>query len=32
MANTNRPWLASYPPGTPAEIDPNQYRSVAALL
>jgi long-chain acyl-CoA synthetase len=32
MANTNRPWLASYPPGTPAEIDPSQYRSVAALL
>ncbi|MBA8883201.1 long-chain-fatty-acid--CoA ligase [Dokdonella fugitiva] len=32
MANTNRPWLANYPPGTPAEIDPGQYRSVVALL
>ncbi|MGN6519186.1 MAG: long-chain-fatty-acid--CoA ligase [Dokdonella sp.] len=32
MANTNRPWLASYPAGTPAEIDPGQYRSVVALL
>ena len=32
MANTQRPWLASYPPGTPVEIDPEQYRSVVALL
>jgi len=32
MANAQRPWLASYPPGTPAEIDPDQYRSVVALL
>ena len=27
-----RPWLASYPAGVPAEIDPEQYRSVVALL
>ncbi len=27
-----RPWLASYPPGVPAEIDPDQYRSVPAIL
>jgi len=32
MANTQRPWLASYPAGTPVEIDPEQYRSVVALL
>jgi long-chain acyl-CoA synthetase len=32
MTNALRPWLASYPQGTPAEIDPSQYRSVAALL
>jgi len=25
-------WLKSYPPGVPAEIDPNQYRSLAHLL
>ncbi|MBN8727451.1 MAG: long-chain-fatty-acid--CoA ligase [Xanthomonadales bacterium] len=27
-----RPWLASYPEGVPAEIDPDQHPSVAALL
>ncbi|MGZ5200879.1 MAG: long-chain-fatty-acid--CoA ligase [Telluria sp.] len=25
-------WLKSYPPGVPAEIDPNQYRSLVHLL
>src|SRR5690348_14722172 len=25
-------WLNSYPPGVPAEIDPNQYRSLVHLL
>ncbi|KQV90525.1 long-chain fatty acid--CoA ligase [Massilia sp. Root351] len=25
-------WLQSYPPGVPAEIDPNQYRSLVHLL
>ncbi|MEO5622989.1 MAG: long-chain-fatty-acid--CoA ligase [Dokdonella sp.] len=32
MTIAQRPWLASYPEGVPAEIDPDQYRSVAALL
>jgi long-chain acyl-CoA synthetase len=32
MTSTDRPWLASYPQGIPAEIDPSRYRSVAALL
>ena len=32
MTLDERPWLASYPAGIPAEIDPGQYRSVAALL
>ncbi|MEO6690170.1 MAG: AMP-binding protein [Dokdonella sp.] len=32
MTTVQRPWLASYPAGVPAEIDPGQYRSVAALL
>ena len=27
-----RPWLANYPAGVPAEIDPEQYRSVPAIL
>jgi long-chain acyl-CoA synthetase len=27
-----RPWLASYPPAVPAEIDPSRYASVADLL
>ncbi|GAA0703938.1 AMP-binding protein [Dokdonella soli] len=32
MAIEERPWLANYPKGIPAQIDPGQYRSVAALL
>ena len=28
----NKTWLASYPPGVPAEIDTNRYRSITALL
>jgi long-chain acyl-CoA synthetase len=32
MTSNDRPWLASYPKGIPAEIDPNRYRSVTALL
>ena len=32
MTSNDRPWLASYPKGIPAEIDPSRYRSVAALL
>ncbi len=32
MTSDDRPWLASYPEGIPAEIDPSRYRSVAALL
>lgn len=27
-----RPWLKSYPPGVPAEIDPTEYRSLTELL
>ena len=27
-----RPWLANYPAGVPAEIDPGQYSSVPAVL
>ena len=30
--NPDRPWLQSYPQGVPAEIDPDQYRSVAAVF
>jgi len=29
---TDKPWLASYPPGVPAEIDPDRYASLAALF
>ena len=32
MNDSARPWLASYPPGVPAEIDLSQYRSIAQLL
>ena len=32
MNDIARPWLASYPPGVPAQIDVNQYRSIAQLL
>ncbi len=28
----HRPWLANYPAGVPAQIDPEQYRSVQAVL
>src|SRR4051812_13184730 len=29
---TNRPWLAAYPAGVPADIDGSQYRSLVQLL
>ncbi|MEJ7931560.1 long-chain-fatty-acid--CoA ligase [Ramlibacter sp. AN1015] len=29
---TDRPWLSAYPPGVPADIDPNQYASLVELL
>jgi long-chain acyl-CoA synthetase len=29
---TPRPWLASYPPGVPAEVDVNAFRSVVEML
>ncbi|MFM2287119.1 MAG: hypothetical protein RL684_262 [Pseudomonadota bacterium] len=32
MTTEQRPWLASYPNGVPAQIDPGQYRSITALL
>ena len=32
IATDAKPWLASYPPGVPAEIDPNRYRSLTELL
>jgi long-chain acyl-CoA synthetase len=28
----DRPWLAAYPPGVPAEIDPSQFASVREIL
>ena len=28
----DKPWLDAYPPGVPADIDPDQYASLAALL
>lgn len=28
----NRPWLGAYPPGVPADIDVNQYRSLVHLM
>jgi long-chain acyl-CoA synthetase len=28
----DRPWLAAYPPGVPADIDPAQYRSLVQLM
>ena len=28
----DRPWLKAYPPGVPADIDVNQYRSLVALM
>ena len=32
MSDLERPWLANYPPGVPAQIDTNQYRSIAEVL
>ena len=32
MSDIARPWLASYPPGVPAQIDLDQYRSIAQVL
>ena len=32
MSSTERPWLASYPEGIPAEIDADEYPSIPALL
>jgi long-chain acyl-CoA synthetase len=32
MSSTERPWLASYPTGIPAEIDPDEFRSIPAVL
>jgi long-chain acyl-CoA synthetase len=29
---SNRPWLAAYPQGVPADIDPNQYSSLVGLM
>lgn len=29
---TQRPWLAHYPEGVPADVQPDEYRSLAALL
>lgn len=28
----DRPWLAAYPQGVPADIDPSQYPSLVALM
>jgi long-chain acyl-CoA synthetase len=30
--STERPWLASYPPGVPAQINVDEYRSIAHVL
>jgi long-chain acyl-CoA synthetase len=32
MSSTERPWLANYPQGIPAEIDADEYASIPALL
>ncbi|GGK05574.1 long-chain fatty acid--CoA ligase [Luteimonas terricola] len=32
MSSTERPWLANYPEGIPAEIDADEYPSIPALL
>ncbi len=32
MTDNQRPWLASYPPSIPADIDPNAYASIVELL
>ncbi|KAF1697707.1 long-chain fatty acid--CoA ligase [Pseudoxanthomonas koreensis] len=30
--NPDRPWLQSYPEGVPADIDPDEYRSISAVF
>jgi hypothetical protein len=32
MNNQERPWLAHYPAGVPAQIDIDQFRSIAQVL
>lgn len=32
MSSTERPWLANYPAGIPAEIDPEEFPSIHAVL
>jgi len=32
MSETTRPWLAAYPAGVPADIDPGQYGSLVQLM
>ena len=32
MTDIERPWLASYPPGVPARINLDEYRSIAHVL
>ncbi|MDO5611596.1 MAG: AMP-binding protein, partial [Pseudomonadota bacterium] len=32
MTQTERPWLANYPKGVPAEIDPDSYSSINAMV
>lgn len=32
VVNADRPWLSSYSPGVPADIDPNQYASLVQLM
>ncbi|MDE1961837.1 MAG: AMP-binding protein [Xanthomonadaceae bacterium] len=32
MSDLERPWLANYPAGVPAQVDTNQYRSMAQVL
>ena len=32
MNQQQRPWLDAYPPGVPAEIDPDQYQSLNQLI
>jgi long-chain acyl-CoA synthetase len=32
LTASNKPWLAAYPAGVPAEIDPGQYKSLVGLM
>ena len=32
LTAADRPWLKSYPPGVPANIDPGAYRSLVELM